>query len=63
MTETHEPATGSLAARLDGCPKCILNSEVPDGAYRAPSGSLVALYKCTDCGHRWHTAWAPEVAA
>lgn len=56
-------ATGSLAARLDGCPSCIINSEVPFGAFQPPAGGLVALYRCTDCGHRWHTSWAKESAA
>jgi len=58
-----EPATGSLAARLDGCPTACGNTEVPFGAFEPASGGLVALYKCTDCGHRWHTSWAPGVAA
>jgi len=53
-------ATGSIAARLDGCPTACGNTEVPFGAYQPPSGGLVALYKCTDCGHRWHTSWAGE---
>ena len=53
--------TGSLAARLDGCPACVTNAELPFGAFYTPAGSLVGLYKCTDCGHRWHTSWAPEV--
>lgn len=56
------PVTGSIAARLDGCPRCVVNSEVPFGAFNAPTG-LVALYKCTDCGHRWHTSWHKEAAA
>ena len=57
------PLTGSIAARLDACPGCVVNTEVPFGAYNPPSGGLVALYKCTDCGHRWHTSWAKEDAA
>ena len=57
-----EPPTGSLAARLDGCPQACGNAEVPFGAYTPPSGALVALYKCTSCGHHWHTSWAAEVA-
>ena len=55
--------TGSVAARLDACPSCTTNTEVPFGAYLPPKGGIVALYKCTDCGHRWHTSWASEVAA
>ena len=54
---------GSTAARLDACPSCVTNTEVPYGAYQTPAGSLVALYKCTDCGHRWHTSWAVEAVA
>ena len=53
-------ATGSLAARLDGCPACVDNTEVPYGAFHTPAGSLVGMYRCSDCGHRWHTAWAGE---
>lgn len=56
------PMTGSIAARLNTCPACATNTEVPYGAYQPPSGGLVALYKCTDCGHRWHTSWMREVA-
>ena len=56
------PASGSMAARLDGCPGCVDNTEVPFGAFRTPAGSLVALYRCSHCGHRWHTAWNAEVA-
>lgn len=51
------PPSGALAARLDGCPSCAENAEVPFGAFNPPSGGMVALYKCTDCGHRWHTSW------
>ena len=57
------PATGALAARLDGCPTACGNAEVPYGQYEPFSGGIVALYLCADCGHRWHTSWAPEVAA
>ena len=59
----YQGGTGSIAARLDGCPSCVTNTEVPFGAFQPPNGALVALYKCHDCGHRWHTAWAPGVAA
>lgn len=55
-------ATGSLAARLDGCPSCVVNTEVPFGTFQTHSRGVVALYKCTDCGHRWHTSWAIEAA-
>lgn len=57
-----EPPTGSMIARLDGCPNCVTNAEVPFGAFHTTHG-LVALYKCTDCGHRWHTAWNRQAAA
>jgi DNA-directed RNA polymerase subunit M/transcription elongation factor TFIIS len=61
-TANVTPPSGSLAARLDGCPQCVQNTEVPYGAFEPPSGGMVALYKCTDCGHRWHTSWAATVA-
>ena len=63
QTQDIDSPTGSIAARLDACPACLINTEVPFGAYNPPRGGLVALYKCTDCGHRWHTSWASEVAA
>ena len=55
--------TGSWLARLDGCPRCVDNAELPYGAFNPPCGGTVALYKCTDCGHRWHTSWHKEAAA
>ena len=58
----REPLTGSVAARLDACPRCLDNTEVPYASYTAPNGALVAMYHCTDCGARWHTSWAQEVA-
>ena len=61
MAAADATPTGSLAARLDGCPGCVDNCELPYGAFRTPAGSLVAMYRCHDCGHRWHVSWA-EVA-
>ena len=60
MATADVTPTGSLAARLDGCPGCVDNCELPYGAFRTPAGSLVALYRCHDCGHRWHASWAGE---
>jgi len=54
--------TGSLAARLDGCPTACGNAELPFGAFQPPSGGLVGLYKCTTCGHRWHVSWREATA-
>jgi hypothetical protein len=56
------PLTGSAAAKLDGCPACVINTEVPYGGWTEPNGSLVCVYVCSDCGHRWHTSWNDEVA-
>lgn len=58
VAPTPTPLTGSAAANLDGCPSCVINAEVPYAGYTAPTGGLVCLYLCTDCGHRWHTSWA-----
>jgi hypothetical protein len=62
-TADHTRPSGSLAARLDGCPSCVTNSELPYGAFWTPSGSLVGMYRCHDCGHRWHVSWRQESAA
>lgn len=55
--------SGSVVARLDGCPNCVVNAEVPYGQFTTPSRSVVALYKCSDCGHRWHASWAKDGAS
>jgi DNA-directed RNA polymerase subunit M/transcription elongation factor TFIIS len=60
ITPTETP-TGALAARLDGCPQACGNAEVPFGQFTTSTG-VVGLYVCADCGHRWHTSWAAEVA-
>jgi hypothetical protein len=59
----QEHPTGSIAARLDACPTACGNVELPFGAFQPPHGGLVALYKCRDCSHRWHTSWRQESAA
>lgn len=51
------PLTGSSAAHLDACDRCLINTEVPYGGFTTPSGSLVCMYRCSDCGYRWHTSW------
>jgi len=62
MAAADVTPTGSLAARLDGCPTACGNAELPFGAYQPPSGGLVGLYKCTTCGHRWHVSWREATA-
>ena len=49
MTECTNP-------HADGCPGCIINSEIPQHVEATPRGCL-ATYRCTDCGHAWETAW------
>ena len=63
MDATPTPATGAWLARLDGCPEACGNAELPYGLINTPNRGDLCLYKCTDCGHRWHTSWASEVAA
>ena len=62
MATADVTPTGSLAARLDGCPTACGNAELPFGAFQPPSGGLVGLYKCTTCGHRWHVSWREATA-
>lgn len=56
------PPSGSLAARLDGCPTGCGNAEVPYGQFATPV-SVVGMYLCADCGRRWHTSWHKEAIA
>ena len=43
---------------IDGCPQCVLNTEEPLDVFgTAGTNQLTALYRCSDCGHRWHTSW------
>ena len=55
--------SGSWLARLDGCPACVENAELPYGLIHTPNRGDLAVYRCTDCGHRWHASWAREAAA
>jgi len=41
---------------VDGCPKCVVNTEEPIHLARLNGGCDTA-YRCTDCGHQWETAW------
>lgn len=43
--------------RVDGCPECVYNTEPPFDAYPT-IGGYVASYICSDCGHKWSTAWS-----
>lgn len=56
-SQNATPLTGSAAARLDACPSCCINTEVPYGGWTTPAGHDVCMYVCTNCGHRWHTSW------
>jgi hypothetical protein len=53
-SENHPPI--SELGHVDGCPSCVRNSEAPFDTYPTTDG-YVATYRCTDCGHRWSTAW------
>ena len=55
--------TGSWLARLDGCVRSCGNAELPYGLIHTPNRGDLALYKCRDCGARWHTSWNREAAA
>lgn len=41
---------------VDGCPGCVVNSEIPEHVQPTARGCL-ATYRCTDCGFEWDTAW------
>lgn len=41
---------------VDGCPSCVTNVEPPQNSYQFRD-RVIAFYRCTDCGHRWHTSW------
>jgi hypothetical protein len=62
-TPTSVNPCGSDAARLDACPSCAVNTEVPFGTFTLLNGSTVCMYHCADCGHRWHTSWISEAVA
>lgn len=57
-TPDATPLTGSAAAKIDGCPSCVINAEAPYAGFTDPAGALVCMYHCADCGHRWHTSWS-----
>ena len=45
-------------ARVDGCPECVRNTEPPRRVCDTPGQpGFTADYTCSDCGHRWTTAW------
>lgn len=43
-------------SRLDGCPECVLNTELPKSTAPTDNGYRAA-YLCNDCGHAWTTDW------
>ncbi len=53
------PETDSARwARADACPVPCGNLEVPRGIIGDEHDtSYVAVYRCADCGHAWHTGW------
>ena len=55
-SDTERPPTTGWMSRLDGCPACVTNTELPTGVGWTADGFL-AHYHCTDCGHSWSTAW------
>ena len=58
------PDHATRMARIDGCPECVVNTEAPLRVRESPGNvpGFTADYRCTDCGHRWTTAWADEPA-
>lgn len=44
-------------ARLDGCPGCVHNTELPRSIEPLPDAGFIAAYLCADCGHAWATTW------
>ena len=42
--------------RIDGCPECVVNTELPHSTTRTTTGWL-SVYRCADCGHAWSTSW------
>lgn len=63
MAIVHDPAltvarTPDIPphARLDGCPECVVNAELPKSTAALADG-FRAAYLCTDCGHAWTTDW------
>lgn len=56
MAESTTPHPPTREARLDGCPECVVNAELPRAVEQTPHG-YIAAYLCTDCGHAWATAW------
>ena len=49
-------------AKIDGCPECVVNTETPLRVRETFTNiaGFQADYRCTDCGHRWTTAWVDE---
>lgn len=54
--DSPRPTPVCTNAHVDGCPKCVVNSEMPVHVERRPDG-CEAFYRCTDCGHEWPTSW------
>lgn len=49
-------------ALVDGCPRCVQNTEQPKSAIEVENGWRCA-YLCSDCGHAWTTDWAADSLA
>jgi hypothetical protein len=47
----------SPAGLLDGCPGCVVNTELPRDTQPTATG-FHAEYECSDCGHAWTTDWS-----
>jgi hypothetical protein len=53
------PASDNRAlSLLDGCPECVINTELPQVVESIPSKAQRASYRCSDCGHAWITEWS-----
>lgn len=56
--DTRRPPTQHLGmSRVDGCPECVLNVEVPVTSIPLTEIGYRNLYICSDCGHTWATEW------
>ncbi len=53
-----DPLTTAMS-RLDGCPRCVHNTEMPTAAIPRGNG-WQCHYKCADCGHSWTACWAVD---
>ena len=58
MMDLSVPVNTPLPSPIDGCPRCVVNTEEPEhvAAWLADDHYL-AFYHCADCGYEWHTTW------